>query len=55
MTDEMIVTVTPNTAIERTLFVPSFSLNQTIRASRVVLGMGARRRMRPGSWANWAS
>ena len=38
----MIVTVTPNTAIDRTLFVPSFKLNQTIRASRVAIGMGGK-------------
>jgi 1-phosphofructokinase family hexose kinase len=38
----MIVTVTPNTAIDRTLIVPSFSLNRTIRASRSVMGMGGK-------------
>jgi 1-phosphofructokinase family hexose kinase len=38
----MIVTVTPNTAIDRTLFVPSFALNRTIRASHSVVGMGGK-------------
>ena len=38
----MIVTVTLNTAIDRTLFVPSFAMNQTIRASRVAMGMGGK-------------
>jgi 1-phosphofructokinase family hexose kinase len=38
----MIVTVTPNTAIDRTLFVPSFALGQTIRASRIAMGMGGK-------------
>jgi 1-phosphofructokinase family hexose kinase len=34
----MIVSVTPNTVIDRVLFVPSFELNKTIRASKVVVG-----------------
>jgi 1-phosphofructokinase family hexose kinase len=34
----MILSVTPNTVIDRVLFVPSFELNKTIRASRVVVG-----------------
>jgi 1-phosphofructokinase family hexose kinase len=38
----MIVTVTPNTAIDRTLFVPSFRLNHTIRAGTVAMGMGGK-------------
>lgn len=38
----MIVTVTPNTAIDRTLFVPSFQLNRTIRASMAAVGMGGK-------------
>ncbi len=38
----MIVTVNPNTAIDRTLFVPSFALNRTIRATRSVIGMGGK-------------
>ena len=38
----MIVTVTPNTTIDRTLFVPSFELNRTIRSSRSVLGTGGK-------------
>lgn len=38
----MIVTVTLNTAIDRTLFVRSFRMNQTMRASRVVMGMGGK-------------
>ncbi len=38
----MIVTVTPNTAIDRTLFVPSFRLNQTLRAGLVAIGMGGK-------------
>jgi 1-phosphofructokinase family hexose kinase len=38
----MIVTVTPNTAIDRTLFVPRFELGQTLRASREAIGMGGK-------------
>jgi 1-phosphofructokinase family hexose kinase len=38
----MIVTVTPNTAIDRTLFIPSFEWNRTIRASKAVMGMGGK-------------
>jgi 1-phosphofructokinase family hexose kinase len=38
----MIVTVTPNTAIDRTLFVPHFELGGTLRASREAIGMGGK-------------
>lgn len=38
----MIVTVTPNTGIDRTLIVPEFELNKTIRASQCVVGMGGK-------------
>jgi 1-phosphofructokinase family hexose kinase len=38
----MIVTVTLNTSIDRTLFIKDFSWNQTIRASQNVLGMGGK-------------
>lgn len=38
----MIVTVNPNTCIDRTLVVPEFTLNRTIRASRFALGMGGK-------------
>ncbi|MBN1374524.1 MAG: 1-phosphofructokinase family hexose kinase [Dehalococcoidia bacterium] len=38
----MIVTVTLNTSIDRTLFVKDFTWNQTIRASQSVLGMGGK-------------
>ncbi len=38
----MIVTVTPNTAIDWTVFVPSFEFNQTIRANNAVWGMGGK-------------
>ncbi len=38
----MIVTVTPNTAIDRTLFVPQFELGRTLRASREAVGMGGK-------------
>jgi 1-phosphofructokinase family hexose kinase len=38
----MIVTVTPNTAIDQTLFVSSFALGETIRASHVAYGMGGK-------------
>jgi len=38
----MIVTVTPNTGIDQTLFIPSFHLNRTIRASESHLGMGGK-------------
>lgn len=44
----MILTVTPNTAIDRTLFVPEFVLEKTIRSSRTVLGMGGK-----GTDASW--
>ena len=39
---KMIVTVTLNTAIDRTLFVPFLEKNRTIRASRSVMGMGGK-------------
>ncbi|MEI8132920.1 MAG: hexose kinase [Leptolinea sp.] len=38
----MIVTVNPNTAIDRTLVVPEFVLNTTIRASQFAIGMGGK-------------
>lgn len=38
----MIVTVTPNTAIDWTIFVPYFEFNQTIRASNAVWGMAGK-------------
>ncbi len=38
----MIVTLTLNTAIDRTLFVREFVWNKTIRASQSVLGMGGK-------------
>jgi 1-phosphofructokinase family hexose kinase len=38
----MIVTVNPNTCIDRTLVVPEFVLNKTIRASKFALGMGGK-------------
>jgi 1-phosphofructokinase family hexose kinase len=38
----LIITVTPNTGIDRTLFVPSFELNRTIRASQAVIGMAGK-------------
>jgi 1-phosphofructokinase family hexose kinase len=38
----MILTVTPNTAIDRTLFVPTFRLGRTLRASRAAMGMGGK-------------
>lgn len=38
----MIVTVNPNTCLDRTLVVPEFHLNKTIRASRCALGMGGK-------------
>lgn len=38
----MIVTVTTNTTLDRTLFVPNFGLNRTIRATRTVLSMGGK-------------
>lgn len=39
---KMIVTVNPNTCIDRTLVVPEIILNRTIRASRFALGMGGK-------------
>lgn len=38
----MIVTVNPNTCLDRTLVVPEFHLNKTIRASRYAPGMGGK-------------
>lgn len=38
----MIVTINPNTCIDRTLVVPEFVLNKTIRASKFALGMGGK-------------
>lgn len=38
----MIVTVTPNTGIDRTMIVPEFELNKTIRATQCVVGMGGK-------------
>jgi 1-phosphofructokinase family hexose kinase len=38
----MIITVTPNTALDQTLFVPEFRLNATLRAGQVALGMGGK-------------
>jgi tagatose 6-phosphate kinase len=38
----MIVTVTPNTGIDRTMIVPEFELNKTIRASQCMVGMGGK-------------
>ena len=38
----MVVTVTPNTAIDRTLFVPRFDSGQTLRASSEAVGMGGK-------------
>lgn len=38
----MILTVTPNTSLDHIMFVPSFGLNQTIRASQVVQSMGGK-------------
>lgn len=38
----MIITLTPNTGIDHTLQVPSFQLNQTIRAARSAWGMGGK-------------
>jgi 1-phosphofructokinase family hexose kinase len=38
----MIITVNPNTCIDRTLVVPEFALNKTIRASNFALGMGGK-------------
>ena len=38
----MIVSVTLNTTLDQILFVPSFSLNRTIRATRTVQGLGGK-------------
>lgn len=39
---QMIVTLTPNTAIDRTYFIPRWSPNRAIRASRSALGTGGK-------------
>ncbi len=44
----MIVTVTPNTGLDQTLFIPAFVLNRTIRASQSYLGIGSK-----GADASW--
>lgn len=44
----MIVTVTPNTGLDRILFVPSFQLNHTMRASQWMMSMGGK-----GADASW--
>ncbi|MEM7034439.1 MAG: PfkB family carbohydrate kinase, partial [Chloroflexota bacterium] len=36
------MTVTPNTSLDHIMFVPSFGLNETIRASQVVQSMGGK-------------
>ena len=46
----MIVTLTLNTAIDRTLFVREFVWNKTIRASQSVIGMGGK--ATDASWVN---
>jgi len=38
----MIVTVTPNTTIDQTLFVPTFPKNKTIRATHTIQSMGGK-------------
>lgn len=38
----MIITVTPNTCLDRTLVVPELALNKTIRAEKWVTGMGGK-------------
>lgn len=38
----MIVSVTANTTLDLTVFIPSFGLNQTIRATRTVQSMGGK-------------
>lgn len=38
----MILTVNPNTCIDRTLVVPEFVLNKTIRATKFAIGMGGK-------------
>jgi 1-phosphofructokinase family hexose kinase len=44
----MILTVTPNTGLDRTIVVPEFALNKTIRATREVLAMAGK-----GCDASW--
>lgn len=38
----MIVTLTANTTVDHVVFIPSFEMNQTIRASRVMQSMGGK-------------
>lgn len=42
LSTDMIVTITLNTSIDRTIFIQDFVWNQTIRASQCVLGMGGK-------------
>ena len=50
----MIVSLTPNTTIDLTVFVPKLITDTTLRASRTVLQPGRKNRpMLPGSWAGW--
>lgn len=42
MTDKQILTVTPNTTLDLTVFIPSFQLNRTIRARDTVQSMGGK-------------
>jgi 1-phosphofructokinase family hexose kinase len=38
----MIVTLTPNTTLDQTVFIPAFQLNSTIRATRSLYGMAGK-------------
>lgn len=40
--DKFILTVTPNTTLDLTVFIPSFAWNKTIRATRTVQSMGGK-------------
>lgn len=42
MPDKQILTVTPNTTLDLTVFIPSFELNKTIRARHTVQSMGGK-------------
>ncbi|MGQ9907730.1 MAG: 1-phosphofructokinase family hexose kinase [Candidatus Flexifilum sp.] len=42
MMDKQILTVTPNTTLDLTVFIPSFELNKTIRARDTVQSMGGK-------------
>jgi len=42
MADKQILTVTPNTTLDLTVFIPSFELNKTIRARQTVQSMGGK-------------